>query len=110
MRSASGRFRLAMFAMVPAGAGLFQAASAMQAASLPAQSVAVRQAEGEVRGFLVLRTLDGETIADGDSTQVTHGREVTNRVVFHFKDGSLQDETVVFSQSGHFHQIGRAHV
>jgi hypothetical protein len=88
-----------MLAMVLAWAAL------CQAASLPAQSVAVRQMEGESRGFLVLRTLDGDIIADGDSTQVTHGREVTNRLVFHFKDGSLQDETVVFSQSGHFHLL-----
>jgi hypothetical protein len=94
-----------MLAMVLAWTALCQAPSLCQAASLPAQSVAVRQMEGESRGFLVLRTLDGDIIADGDSTQVTHGREVTNRLVFHFKDGSLQDETVVFSQSGHFHLL-----
>jgi len=58
--------------------------------------------EGEVRGFLVLRALNGEIVADGDSTQVTHGGQVTNRLVYHFKDGSLQDETVVFTQNGRF--------
>ena len=99
MRSTSGRFRLSMLAFVLAWAALFQAAS------LSAQSAAVRQMEGGVRGFLVLRTLDGAIIADGDLTQVTHGSQVTNRLVFHFKDGSLQDETVVFSQSGHFHLL-----
>src|ERR1035441_7340639 len=99
MRSTSDCLRSGMLAMVLAWAAL------CQAASLPPQSVAVRQMEGESRGFLVLRTLDGDIIADGDSTQVTHGREVTNRLVFHFKDGSLQDETVVFSQSGHFHLL-----
>jgi hypothetical protein len=101
MRSTSGRFRVGMLGIVLAWAAL----SRFQGASLPAQPVAVRQMEGEVHGFLVLRTLDGDIIADGDSTQVTHGREVTNRMVFHFKDGSLQDETVVFSQSGHFHLL-----
>ena len=102
MRSTSGRFRLRMFAIVLAWAALFQEASPLQAASLPPESVVVRQMEGAVRGFLVLRTLDGAIVADGDSTQVTHGREVTNRLVFHFKDGSLQEETVIFSQIGHF--------
>ncbi len=58
--------------------------------------------EGEVRGFLVLRAADGTIVADGDSMQVTKGDRVTNRLVFHFKDGSVQDETVVFSQKGHF--------
>jgi hypothetical protein len=73
-----------------------------RAAFLPAQPVAVRQMEGEVRGFLVLRNSNGEIVADGDSIQVTHGGKITNRLTFHFKDGSLQDETVVFTQSGHF--------
>ena len=65
----------------------------------------VRQTEGEVRGFLRLSTLSGATVADGDSTQVTHGDEVTNRLTFHFKDGSFQEETAVFTQRGHFHLL-----
>jgi hypothetical protein len=69
---------------------------------LSAQPVAVRQMEGQLRGFLVLRTLNGEIVADGDSLQVTHGGQITNHLTFHFKDGSLQDETVVFTQNGHF--------
>jgi hypothetical protein len=59
--------------------------------------------EGQVHGFLTLRTLDGALIADGDLTQASHGGAVTSRLVFHFKDGSLQDETTVFSQRGSFH-------
>jgi len=53
-----------------------------------ADSVAVRQTEGEIHGFLVLTTLDGVTIADGDSIQSSRGGKVTTRLVFHFKDGS----------------------
>ena len=58
--------------------------------------------QGEVRGFLVLRSLNGEIIASGDSIQTTHGGQITNRGIYHFKDGSLQEETVVFTQNGHF--------
>src|SRR5215469_1297143 len=64
--------------------------------------VPVRYKEGLVHGFLTLRTLQGETIADGDLLQNAHGDRVTSRLVFHFKDGSLHDETAVFLQSGHF--------
>ena len=64
--------------------------------------MAVRHLEGVVHGFLVLRTLDGVIVADGESLQVAKGDRVTNRLVYHFKDGSDQDETVVFSQRGHF--------
>ena len=67
-----------------------------------AEPVATRHTEGLVHGFLVLRTLDGETVANGDLSQVVHGDRVTNRVTFHFKDGSVHEETVVFSQRSTF--------
>jgi hypothetical protein len=72
------------------------------AASLSADPVAVRQLEGEIHGFLALCTTDGAIVADGELIQTTHGNEVTSRLVFRFKDGSLQDEAAVFSQRGHF--------
>jgi hypothetical protein len=84
---------------------LFQAACLFHAASPSTGALAVRQTEGEVHGFLLLSTLEGATIADGDSTQVTHGDEVTNRVSFHFRDGSFQEETAIFTQRGHFHLV-----
>ena len=67
--------------------------------------VAVRHQEGLVHGFLALRTLEGETLADGDLMQTARSDRVTSRLVFHFKDGSLHDETAVFSQRGHFRLI-----
>ncbi len=70
--------------------------------ALPAETVAVRHAEGLVRGFLVLRSLDGALLASGDLIQTSSGERVTSRVVYHFKDGSIQDETAVFTQSGRF--------
>jgi hypothetical protein len=67
-----------------------------------AQPVTVGQVEGVVHGFLVLRDLNGTILANGDLLQTSKGDRVTSRVVFHFKDGSLHDETAVFSQRGHF--------
>ena len=67
-----------------------------------AESVAVRYPEGVSHGFLVLRTQDGKPIADGDSTQVARGDRVTNRMRFRFKDGSIYEESTVFSQHGTF--------
>jgi len=51
-----------------------------------------------LHGFLVLRTLQGETIANGDVQQVVQGDRVTSRLIFRFKDSSLYEETTVFSQ------------
>jgi hypothetical protein len=67
-----------------------------------AESVAVRYAEGLVRGFLILRSPDGAVIANGDLMQSLRDDRVTSRLVFHFKDGSLQDETAVFTQRRRF--------
>ncbi len=78
---------------------------ALAAATPTAEPVPVRYAEGLVHGFLTLRTLDGTLIANGDLIQSARGSRVTSRLVFHFKDGSLLDETAVFSQRGHFRLI-----
>jgi hypothetical protein len=81
---------------------LLACAVLLQPVVLPAAPVAVRHLEGLVHGFLVLRTLEGDTLADGDLIQVAHGDRVTSRLVFHFKDGSIHDETAVFSQRRNF--------
>jgi hypothetical protein len=75
------------------------------ALSARAEPVAVRQREGIVHGFLVLRTLTGEAIADGDLIQTSNGARVTSRLLFHFREGSVHDETTVFSQRRTFRLI-----
>jgi hypothetical protein len=84
---------------------LFAGSMLLGSVLLVAAPVAVRHTEGVVHGFLVLRTLDGMPIADGDLTQVARGTRVTSRLVFHFKDGSSHDETAVFSQRNVFRLI-----
>jgi hypothetical protein len=69
---------------------------------LLAAQVVVRHTEGLVHGFLLLSTLEGKPLAEGDVIQVSRGNRVTSNLVFRFKDGSLHDETAVFSQRGHF--------
>jgi len=71
-------------------------------AVLTAEPVAVRFTEGLAHGFLVLRTVDGRMLADGDLIQVARAGRVTSQVVFRFTDGSVHDETGVFSQDDVF--------
>jgi hypothetical protein len=73
--------------------------------ALTADPVAVRHREGLVHGFLAVRTLSGETLAGGDLLQTSNGDVVTSRLVFHFKDGSVHDETAVFSERGRFRLV-----
>jgi hypothetical protein len=67
-----------------------------------AAPVDVRYTEGVGHAFLLLRTLDGVQIASGELLQVVRRGAVENRMTFSFKDGSLLDETVVFTQDGEF--------
>jgi hypothetical protein len=69
------------------------------------EPVPVRFVGGTIHGFLELRSENGQVVASGDSFQVVRGNRVTSRTVFHFKDGSIDDETTVFSQRHTFQLI-----
>ena len=72
---------------------------------MQADPIAVRYKEGSVHGYLALRTLDGEIVAAGDLIQTVRGDRLISRLVYHFRDGSLDDDTAVFTQEGHFRLI-----
>jgi hypothetical protein len=71
----------------------------LAASTSEAAEVSVKLAEGNVRGFLVLRDSDGQPIAHGEVSQ--HAREggIESRLLLNFKDGSVYDEKVTFSQA-----------
>lgn len=69
------------------------------------QPVPVRYTEGRVRGFLVLRDVQNNILAAGDISQTTSGNRVTTVLSFHFKDGSLYEETTVMSQRRTFQLV-----
>jgi hypothetical protein len=46
--------------------------------------------------------MEGKTIADGDLTETAKGENVTTHLMFHFKDGSIHDETALYSQTQEF--------
>jgi hypothetical protein len=67
-----------------------------------AATVGVRFTEGVAHGFPVLRSVEGEQLAAGEFTQIARDDLVESRFVFRFHDGSLYEETVVFSQRSVF--------
>jgi hypothetical protein len=75
-----------------------------------ADPIPVRAVAGTIHGFLELRSDDGQVVASGDNFQVARGNRVTSRTIFHFKDGSLDDETTVFSQRHAFQLISDHHI
>jgi hypothetical protein len=75
---------------------------ATSAAALDAAQVRVRFPEGVTRGFLAVRTPQGERIGHGELIQKPRGDEVDSRLRLQFKDGSVHDERTTYSQRGVF--------
>lgn len=75
------------------------------AGNVQGQGVSVRHRQGAVYGFLTLRDQAGAIIAAGDLTQVPDGDRIKARMVLHFRDGSIHDETSVYSQKQTFRLI-----
>jgi hypothetical protein len=82
----------------------------LQSAVLWAEPVSVVNMEGTIHGFLVLRTAEGKPLAAGDLIQVVQEDRIVSNLVFHFKDGSVDDETTVFSQRRNFRLLSDHHV
>ena len=72
--------------------------------------IPVRHPQGAAHGFVEITTLDGRRIGIGDLLQSVRGSVVTSRLVLRFFDGSLDDETTVYSQRGTFRFISDHHV
>jgi hypothetical protein len=80
------------------GVARFLGTIMLLAPGLIADPVPVRHLEGRIHGFLVLRDSDDRLLASGSLIQGVKGSRVTSELSFHFKDGSVHQETAVFSQ------------
>ena len=70
-----------------------------------AAPVSVRYPEGSVHGYLALRSLDGKLIAAGDLMQTVRNGRLTSHLIYRFKDGSIDDDTAVFTQNDYFRLV-----
>jgi hypothetical protein len=75
-----------------------------------AEPVAARHLEGTLHGYLALRSKEGKVLAVGDLVQIVRGDQVTTHLLFRFKDGSIDEETTVFTQRGNFKLISDHHI
>jgi len=66
--------------------------------TLGAAPIEVRLVEGTAHGLLLVRSVSGDIVAHGDFLQAAHSDRVESRLILRFKDGSLHDETMAFSQ------------
>jgi hypothetical protein len=75
-----------------------------------AEPLPVRHVQGTLHGFLTVHADDGKVIAEGDLTQVVRGDRVILHVAFHFGDGSLDDETTIYTQHRVFQLVSDHHI
>src|SRR5215510_9350038 len=68
------------------------------AATVAGDPVTVRFPEGTTHGFLILRSLKGQTLAHGELNALPKGDRMESRLTWRFRDGSLQDEWVTYLQ------------
>jgi hypothetical protein len=95
---------------------LLVVASALLAA-LPAgfpaargETIPVRHPQGFAHGFVEVVTLQGQRIAVGDLTLRLRGDVVTSRLVLRFLDGSVDDETTIYSQRVTYRFLSDHHI
>jgi hypothetical protein len=76
-----------------------------------AAPVAVRYAESITHAFLTIREADGDVLAHGELVQAPGEKHRwDSRLTFRFKDGSLWDEKITFTQNKVFRLMSYHHV
>jgi hypothetical protein len=63
-----------------------------------------------LHGFLTIHSETGSTLGYGEISQFATGDRVTLRTTLHFHDGSLDDETAVFTQRNVFQFVSDHHI
>lgn len=104
MKSSRARWLSTLAWMAAWSLGTVVSASAQDA------QIAARRVDGTLHAYLVMRNESGQVLASGDLVQVVRRSRVTNHLVFHFKDGSIDDETTIFTQRGVFHLVSDHHI
>lgn len=84
---------------------LLSGATLLEAAPIPAL-----QKQGAMHGFLILKDENHHEIAVGDQTNVVRGNIVHSKLIFHFKDGSVDAETAVYRQGASIQLLSDHHI
>jgi hypothetical protein len=70
-----------------------------------ADAIKVKYPQGVLRGFVVVRTEEGKKVGVGDLQQTVSGTRVTVKIALRLDDGSVFEDTSVFSQRAVFRLI-----
>jgi hypothetical protein len=91
-------------------AGLVAIALLGTSYSTQGQELKLRYRTASEHGFVILRDAAGAILASGELTQVPTRQRIRIHVVFHFRDGSIDDETTLYSQGETIRLISDRHI
>lgn len=91
-------------------AGLLVMALLGTSYSTQGQELKLRYRTASEHGFVILRDAAGAILASGEVTQVPSKNRITLHVVFRFRDGSIDDETTLYSQGETIRLISDRHI
>jgi hypothetical protein len=91
-------------------AGLLAIALLGTSCSTQGQELKLRYRTAYEHGFVILRDAAGAILASGELTQVPSENRIALHVVFHFRDGSIDDETTLYSQGETIRLISDRHI
>jgi hypothetical protein len=86
------------------------ALAASFAATASAEPIPVKEPQGSMRGFLVIRSATGTIIGHAEYYQLVAGDRITAHLTLKFRDGSLDDETTVYLQRKTFQFVSDHHI
>lgn len=75
-----------------------------------AEPVPATYKQGSLHGFLLLKSQDGKVIAIGDQINTVRGDKVRSELIFHFRDGSIDEEIADFRQDSVFRLVRDRHI
>lgn len=82
----------------------------LSSAAAHAEQIPVRHIQPPRHEFMVARSETGQIIARVEFTETVAGDEVTMRLTYRFRDGSIDDETTTYRQRGTFQLIRNHHL
>ena len=76
----------------------------------PAEPITAQYKQGSMHGFLLVKSPEGKVIAVGDVLQVAEGARIRSRLIFRFRDGSIDEESTVVLQEDTLRLVSDHHV
>ena len=78
--------------------------------AMGAETLSTHNPQGATHAYLLVKTEEGKVIGVGDSVNQQVGRAWRSRLTLRFRDGSVDDDTTVYTQGRSLHVISDHHV